>query len=50
MLATVAICMILNPQSLIVLAILFGMWIYLFILRSSPLVIGGRTIGYRNPF
>jgi PRA1 family protein len=37
------VSMVLNPSSLIVLGILVLGWIYLFIIRQAPLVIGGRT-------
>ena len=32
-----------NPTSLIVLGLLAMAWIYLFVVRQSPIVIGGRT-------
>ena len=38
------VCMALNPTSLLVLAGLAVGWLYLFVLRATPLVIGGRTI------
>ncbi len=38
------VCMALNPTSLLVLAGLAVGWMYLFVLRATPLVIGGRTI------
>lgn len=37
------VSMILNPSSLIVLGILLLGWIYLFVVRQAPVVIGGRT-------
>ena len=43
MLVTTVICMIFNPTSLIVLAGLALGWIYLFAIKQTPLVIGGRT-------
>ncbi|DBA83988.1 TPA: hypothetical protein ACH3X1_006477 [Trebouxia sp. C0004] len=38
-----AVTMALYPTSLIVLGLLALAWLYLFVIRSSPLVIGGRT-------
>ena len=32
-----------NPTSFLVLGLLAMAWIYLFVVRSSPIVIGGRT-------
>ena len=32
-----------NPTSLIVLGLLAMAWIYLFVVRQAPIVIGGRT-------
>ncbi len=43
MLAVTAVCMILSPGSLLVLGLLGLTWTYLFIVRQSPLVLGGRT-------
>eukprot|EP00891_Asterochloris_glomerata_P005332 jgi/Astpho2/5332/e_gw1.00075.120.1_t len=44
------VCMALNPTSLLVLAGLAVGWMYLFVLRATPLVIGGRTISDREKF
>lgn len=44
LLATIVVCMIMSPKSLFVLMALFCGWVYLFIIRSAPLVIGGKTI------
>jgi len=38
-----AVTMALYPTSLIVLGLLALAWLYLFVIKSSPLVIGGRT-------
>lgn len=35
-----------NPTSFIVLGLLAAAWIYLFVVRQSPIVIGGRTFRY----
>lgn len=43
MLTVTVTCMVLNPTSLIVLGCLALIWGYIFGVRSSPLVIGGRT-------
>lgn len=32
-----------NPTSFIVLGLLAMAWIYLFVVRNSPIIIGGRT-------
>ena len=45
LLSTIVVCMIMSPQSLIVLLALFGAWIYMFIIRTAPLTVGGRTLG-----
>lgn len=36
-------CMVLNPTSLVVLGFLALVWLYFFAIRTSPVVIGGRT-------
>ena len=38
-----AVCFCLHPASLFVVAFLAMAWIYLFIVRQAPIVIGGRT-------
>lgn len=38
-----AVTMAVYPTSLIVLGLLALAWLYLFVIRQSPLVIGGRT-------
>eukprot|EP00210_Caulerpa_lentillifera_P006726 g6428.t1 len=48
LLLTVILCMVMNPQSLFVLLTLFATWIYIFIIRTSPLTIAGREIGDRE--
>lgn len=42
-LVVTVVSMVLNPSSLIVLGILLLGWIYLFVVRQVPVVIGGRT-------
>ena len=41
--AVTAVCMVLSPSSLAVLGVLALLWIYIFIVRKDPLVLGGRT-------
>lgn len=48
MLATTALTFVMNPMSLLVLALLLGGWIYVMFLRTSPLEIGGRTLSDRE--
>ena len=38
-----AITMAMNPTSLIVLGVLALAWLWLFVIKQAPLVIGGRT-------
>jgi hypothetical protein len=37
------ITLLLNPTSLIALAFLTMAWVYLFVVRQSPIVVAGRT-------
>ena len=37
------VCQVLSPSSLAVLAVLALLWIYIFVVRKEPLVLGGRT-------
>ena len=46
--AVTAVCMVLSPSSLAVLAVLALLWIYIFIVRKDPLVLGGRTFRCGN--
>eukprot|EP00210_Caulerpa_lentillifera_P008859 g8452.t1 len=48
LLLTVILCMVMNPGALLVVFTLFAVWIYLFILKTSPLTIAGRQIGDRE--
>lgn len=41
-----AVTMALYPTSLIVLGLLAVAWLYMFVMRQKPLVIGGRTFKY----
>ena len=43
MLSVTFITLVLNPTSLIALAFLAMAWVYLFVVRQAPIVIGGRT-------
>lgn len=44
MLLCTAFTFVLHPSSLLVLALLAGSWIYVFLMRTTPLVISGRTL------
>ncbi len=43
MLSVTFITLAINPTSLIALAFLAMAWVYLFVVRQAPIVIGGRT-------
>lgn len=45
-----AVCFCLHPASLIVVAFLSMAWVYLFVVRQAPIVIGGRTFSEREKF
>lgn len=47
-LLTLGLCIAFNPQSLAVLCILMAAWGYVFIVRTAPLTIAGRTISERE--
>jgi PRA1 family protein 1 len=47
---TTALVMLLNPWSIIVLAILGAVWFYMYIVKTSPLVLGGREFSDREKF
>lgn len=47
---TVALVMLLNPWSLIVLALLAAAWFYFYIIKTTPLVLGGREFSDREKF
>ncbi len=42
-LSVTLITLLLNPTSLIALAFLTMAWVYLFVVRQAPIVVGGRT-------
>lgn len=48
MMLVLAITFITNPGSLIVLSMLLAGWVYVFAVRTTPLVIGGRTVSDRE--
>ncbi|KAK9837985.1 hypothetical protein WJX74_009054 [Apatococcus lobatus] len=48
MMVVTTVCMVLNPASLAVLAFLSLLWVYLFAVRTAPVVIGGRTFSDRE--
>ncbi len=43
-LASVAISFVMHPSSLFVLAFLMASWMYVFVVRTAPLEIGGRQL------
>lgn len=47
---TTALVMLLNPWSIIVLAILGAVWFYLYIIKTTPLVLGGREFSDKEKF
>lgn len=47
-LLTLALCIAFNPQSLAVLCVLTAVWGYVFVVRTAPIVIAGRTISERE--
>jgi hypothetical protein len=47
---TTALVMFLNPWSLIVLAFLALVWGYAYVIRTGPLVLGGRELSDREKF
>ncbi|PSC70728.1 prenylated rab acceptor family [Micractinium conductrix] len=48
--STTALVMFMNPWSLIVLAVLALLWGYAYIVRTSPIVLGGRKLSDREKF
>ena len=49
-LMVVVVSMLFKPMSIIWLALLGCIWVYMFAIRTDPLVIGGRTLGDREKF
>ena len=47
---TTALVMLMNPWSLIVLAVLAALWSYMYIIKTTPLVLGGREFAEREKF
>ena len=45
-----ALVMVMNPWSLIVLAFLAAIWFYFYIVKTTPLVLGGREFSDREKF
>lgn len=48
--STTALVMVMNPWSLIVLAVLALLWGYAYVVRTTPLVLGGRELSDREKF
>lgn len=47
---TTALLMLMNPSSLIVLGLLALVWFYMYIIKTSALVLGGREFSEREKF
>ena len=47
---TTALVMFLNPWSLIVLAVLAAIWFYFYIIKTTPVVLGGREFSDKEKF
>eukprot|EP01023_Acetabularia_acetabulum_P017560 TRINITY_DN18798_c0_g1_i2.p3 TRINITY_DN18798_c0_g1~~TRINITY_DN18798_c0_g1_i2.p3 ORF type:complete len:223 (+),score=25.83 TRINITY_DN18798_c0_g1_i2:142-810(+) len=45
---TIMICFVMNPSSLIILSLVLASWIYVFNIRTAPIVISGRTLNDRD--
>lgn len=45
---TLMVCMLMNPGSLLVLFTLLAAWLYIFVIRTTPLSIGNHTISDRG--
>lgn len=45
-LSVTLVTLLFNPTSLIALAFLLMAWVYLFVVRQSPIVVAGRTFRY----
>ncbi|GIL66956.1 hypothetical protein Vafri_20460 [Volvox africanus] len=48
MMLTTAVTFIMHPGSLLILGFVAASWVYLFMIRTAPLQIGGRTISDRE--
>lgn len=44
MLMTTAATFLMHPSSLLVLGLLASGWMYVFLMRTTPIVVGGRTL------
>lgn len=47
---TTALVMLMNPWSIIVLAVLGVIWFYFYIIKTTPMVIGGREFSDKEKF
>eukprot|EP01025_Chloroclados_australasicus_P028295 TRINITY_DN2803_c0_g2_i1.p1 TRINITY_DN2803_c0_g2~~TRINITY_DN2803_c0_g2_i1.p1 ORF type:complete len:225 (-),score=20.91 TRINITY_DN2803_c0_g2_i1:471-1145(-) len=45
---TILICFLMNPSSLVVMSLVLLSWIYVFNIRTTPIVIAGRTLNDRD--
>jgi hypothetical protein len=48
--ATTALVLLMNPWSLMVLAGLAAVWFYMYIIKTTPLVLGNRELSEREKF
>lgn len=46
----VVLCMLWNPKAIVWLALLGSAWVYVFMVRTEPVVIAGRTLNEREKF
>lgn len=49
-LAVVVLSMLWNPMAILWLALLAAAWIYIFMIRTEPVIISGRTLNEREKF
>lgn len=48
--AVVVLSMLWNPSAILWLALLASIWVYIFMIRTDPLVVSGRTLNEREKF
>eukprot|EP01026_Neomeris_dumetosa_P011996 TRINITY_DN1422_c0_g2_i13.p3 TRINITY_DN1422_c0_g2~~TRINITY_DN1422_c0_g2_i13.p3 ORF type:complete len:183 (-),score=11.35 TRINITY_DN1422_c0_g2_i13:635-1183(-) len=44
----ILICFLASPSSLVILCALLAAWVYVFVVKAGPLVLGGRTFSERE--
>lgn len=47
-LATTIVSFVMHPTSLLVLAVLLGMWIYVLFIRQQPVIVAGRELSQKE--